>query len=101
MTDIPKGATVPQDRKKSAAQIEAEGIETTTTEWRDLSFTVPTDPDDWPAEVLLLFEKGQNANGLQEILGPKQWAKFMATKPRKRDVLNLFEVLGESLGLGE
>jgi len=38
---------------------------------------------------------------LEIILGGKQWAKFKATKPVKRDGISLFEAIGEALGLGD
>lgn len=100
MPDIPKGAKTPTDHEKSPAQTEAEGAETTVIHWRGHEFTVPASPDDWPVDVLLIFEKGQNANGLQLILGPKQWGEFMKTKPLKRDVVDLFDTMGETLGVG-
>lgn len=101
---VPKNAKRPQDHKppkKSAAQREAEGVETTDIEWQGLTLTLPTDSDDWSVESVLLFEKGQNANGLMEILGPVQWAKVMKTKPTKRDLGKLFEEMGEVFGVGE
>jgi len=101
MPDIPKGATVPDDHKKPAAQLEAEKAETTDVTWRGHTFTVVSDPDDYPLEAVMAFEKGQNFTGLEIILGPKQWAKFKVTKPVKRDGVSLFNVIGEALGLGD
>ena len=99
MTTIPAGAKVPEDHKKTAAQIEAEGIPTTDVEWRGLTFTVPTDPDDWSVEAVQAFERGRNFVGLETVLGPKQWAEFMKTKPRKRDGMDVFDAIAASLGL--
>ena len=101
MTEIPKGVTLPSDHNKSAAQIEAEGIQTTDVEWRGHTFTVASDPDDYPVEVIIAFEKGQHFVGLELILGDKGWARFMKTKPLKRDGVSLFEAIQEGLGLGE
>lgn len=101
---IPKNAKRPQDHKppkKSAAQLEAEGVETVDVEWRGLTLTLPADSEDWSAESVLLFERGQNANGLMEILGPTQWAQVMKTKPTKRDLGKLFEEMGEVFGVGD
>ena len=99
MTTIPKGATVPEDHKKSAAQTEAEGIETIDVEWRGLSFTVPADADDYPLEAVMAFERGENFAALEMILGPKSWAEFVRTKPLKRDAVDLFAALNDALGL--
>lgn len=101
MPEIPKGATVPDDHKKPAAQLEAEKSETTDVTWREHTFTVVSDVDDYPVEAVMAFETGRNFTGLEIILGPAQWAEFMKTKPRKRDGLSLFEVIGEALGLGD
>jgi len=100
MTTIPKGATVPADHNKSAAQIEAEGIETTDVEWRGHTFTVSTDPDNWSVETTLAFEEGKAASGVRSILGPKQWAEFMKSKPVNRDMADLFNEIAKALGLG-
>ena len=101
MPEIPKGATVPDDHKKSAAQLEAEGVPTTGVEWRGHTFTVASDADDYPVEAILAFEKGQNFGGLEIILGEKGWARFMRTKPLKRDGISLFEAIQAALGLGD
>jgi len=99
MPEIPKGATVPADHKKSAAQIEAEGIAMTDVEWRGNTYTVPTDSDDWTVQTVQAFERGLNFIGLEEVLGATQWAVFMKTKPRKKDGMELFKTLAEALGL--
>ena len=98
MTTIPKGATVPADHNKPAAQIEAEGIETTDVEWNGLTLTVPSDSDDWPVESVLAFEEGKVVSGLRAGLGAVQWAAVMKTKPLKRDLSSLFDSLAETLG---
>lgn len=99
MPEIPKGATVPTDHNKSAAQIEAEGGGTTDVVWRDFSFTVATDPDNWAVETTLAFEEGKAASGIRSILGPKQWAEFMKSKPVNRDMGELFNEIAKTLGL--
>lgn len=91
MTAIPKGATVPADHKKSAAQIEAEGIATAEVVWREHTFTVVADPDDWTVETTIAFEEGKAASGVRLILGPDQWAELLKDKPRNRDIGDLFE----------
>lgn len=101
MPEIPTGATVPEDHKKPAAQIEAEGGETTSVTWRGHTFTVATNPDDYPISVVMAFEKGQNLTGLEILLGAKQWAELTKTMKTKRDATNLLEVMGEALGLGD
>lgn len=99
MTTIPQGAKAPQDHQKSAAQVEAEGVQTIDVEWRGHTFTVPADADDWTVEAMMAFEEGLNAHGLKAILEPAAWAELMATKPRKRDLMDLFDAMAKALGM--
>lgn len=101
MTGIPAGAKKPDDHKKSAAQIEAEGVETVDVEWRGLTFTLPSDPEDWSVAAISAAEKGQSFTSLELILGPKQWAEFMKTKPTRRDGIDLNRALTKALGMGD
>ena len=89
----------PQDHKKSAAQIEAEGIATVEVEWRGHTFTVTADPDDWPVETMLAFEEGKAASGVRGMLGATQWAELMKSKPRTRDLSDLFSAIAAAMGL--
>jgi len=101
MPEIPKGATVPADHQKPAAQLEAEGVETAEVTWRGHTFTVATDPDDYPIAVVMAFERGQNLTGLEILLGAKTWGELTKTMKTKRDATNLLEVMGEALGFLE
>ena len=99
MVAVPKGATVPEDHKKSAAQIEAEGVETGEVVWRGHTFTAVKDADDWPVEVTLAFEEGKAASGVRLLLGKTQWAELMKDKPRNKDLGELFDHIAETFGL--
>lgn len=101
---IPKGAKQPQDhkaKKKTAAQLEAEGVETLDVEWRDMSFTIGADPDDWTLEIIEAFENNRGIGALRGVLGADQWAEVAKTKPRKRDLDDLSKVIVAALGLGD
>lgn len=100
MVAVPKGAKVPEDRK-SPAQIDAEDIPTIDVEWRGHTFTVMSDPDDYPVAIVQAFERGQNLTGLEQLFGIEQWQVFLKTKPTKRDATSLLEAMGEILGTGE
>jgi len=95
---IPAGVKAPTDRKKPAAQVDAEAVETVEVVWRDHTFTIDADPDDWPVEVMLAFEEGKAAVGVRGILGAKQWADLMKTKPRSRDLGDLFDAVAKAIG---
>ena len=99
MSNIPDGVKMPQDRKKSAAQIEAEKIETIEITWRDFTFTVDATAENWLVETTLAFEEGKAASGVRGILGAKQWAELMKSKPRNNDISDLFAVIANAMGL--
>ena len=99
----PKGIKQPQDHKppkKTAAQIEAEGIPTNTVEVGGESYDFPSDPQDWPVESTLAFEQNQAASALQALFGPQQWARFMRSKPTNRQLNDLSERVAEAAGFG-
>ena len=90
----------PQDHLKPAAQIEAEGVPMADVTWRGHTFTVMSDPDDYPIAILQATENGRILTALELILGDKQWAEFVKTKPTKRDANDFLEVMGEVVGTG-
>ena len=94
-------ARTPQDHLKPAAQIEAEGTEFTSVAWRGLTFTVPTDPDDWSIAAIAAAEKGKNFTSLELLLPPAEWAAFMKTNPVRRDGIDLNSAITKALGLGD
>lgn len=96
---VPKGVKMPQDHK-TAVQDEAEGTPTVTIESNGVMLTFPSDFDDWPVETVLAFEEGKVATAIRAAAGPEQWAALMAKAPVKRDLQEIFERLGEALGLG-
>lgn len=100
MTTIPAGAKKPADHQKSAAQIEAEGAATVDVEWRDHTFTLPSDLDDVSVTTILAFEEGRVATAIRGLLGAAQWAEFMKTEPVTTDLRDLFDTFGPAMGLG-
>lgn len=84
---------------KPAAQLEAEGVTTVDVEWRGHTFTADADAEGWTVETTLAFEEGKAASIIRELLGPVQWAEFMSTKPKNRDLKDLSSVLADALGL--
>ncbi|MGV8972251.1 MAG: hypothetical protein ACOH10_08000 [Rhodoglobus sp.] len=95
---VPKGVKMPADHK-APVQAEAEGVEMIDVEWHGHVYAVPADADDWSVEAMMAFESGLNAHGLQAILKPADWKTLMATSPRKRDLMDLFDTMAKALGL--
>ena len=99
MPDVPKGATVPEDHKKPAAQIEAEGGGTTTIEFEGVEYTFPSEPQDWSADTLREFEHGRAVEGCYQLIGPVKWNKLGMGRWSGRRVNALFEKFAEAAGL--
>ena len=99
MSEIPAGAKKPQDHKKSAAQIEAEGGATVTVTWRDMEFEIPADAGQWKATTTLAFEDGHSVTGVRGVLGVKQWDELVKKHdPSNADVNELFTLVGQAMG---
>lgn len=104
MIEIPADVKQPQDRqpkRKSAAQLETEKIKAIEITWRDRTFTIAADMDDWPVEVTEAMEDGKAVAIVRGLLGPKQWLEFKATRPRNHDLNELSEVLAKALGFND
>lgn len=98
---VPDHAPRPQDRKpKSAPQREAEQDETVVLEFRGEKFVVPADPDDWHILATQAFSNGRNIDAVQHLLGPRQWARYVAKFTKKRDFDGFAEVVAETFGFG-
>lgn len=100
MPKVPEGAKRPDDHSKTAAQIEAEGGEKVEIHWRDKTFEILLDTDDWDVEHTIAFEEGKTLVGIRGVLGPNQFGQFLADKPKNRDARELFDKIAKAAGLG-
>lgn len=96
-------APEPQDRKKPAAQLEAENVETVTIEWDGLEFEIPADPDEW--DFWTVVEPLSSNNVVQAtlgLLGPKQTLRLRQQRPKikPKDFAGIFEAINEVIGFG-
>lgn len=74
-------------------------VATTTVEYRGHSWTIPSDIQDWPADVLVAFENAHAMNGVKGALGDDQWRRLgQITGRTVRDVSELFELLAKAAG---
>ena len=99
MTTIPKGAKVPTDHKKPAAQIEAEGVETVQVEYKGATYTFPAGLEDADGDVLDAIDDQKLSHALHGLLEGGEWARFKATKPRVRDYTDMFGAYAKVIGL--
>lgn len=97
-TTKPKGVKAPQDHK-SPAQRDAEGAEVVEIEHNGVTYTIPADADDWTVETTLAFEEGKAMSGIRGVLGPKQWATYLKSKPVNADARDLFDKIAEAVGM--
>ena len=81
----PNGVKQPMDRKRSAAQREAEGPAMAVFEYRGIEFTFPAATDDWPVDATFAFESNLTTRGLRLLVGAEQFAAFLKLKPTNRD----------------
>ncbi len=49
--------------------------------------------DDWPALVIEMVEDARYVNVLRFVLGQEQFAQFIATEPKKKDVDGFVQAL--------
>jgi hypothetical protein len=99
MPEIPANAPVPQDHKKPAAQLEAEGAEEVTIEYGGRSYVMPASLDEADGDVIDALDDQHVSYVLQALLGKDQWKAFKKTKPKVRDYNDLFSVYAEQIGL--
>jgi len=87
-------------KKNASAALEAEANGTIREfEYKGQKYTVESDSQNWSVETMLAYEDGKAVSVVRAILGPEQWAQFMATKPNNKDFNNFTEDLFEQLGL--
>ncbi|WP_280410688.1 hypothetical protein [Nocardia asiatica] len=110
----PAGAPEPRDYQppqspeppKSAAQTEAEGVDTITVEWEGLSLRVPVRPDTWPYWTVMRHLQTDLPTGVCNLLGPRQVSQLYARHPdltaREASRLfgELFEKIAKAVGFG-
>lgn len=97
----PASARQPQDRKKSAAELEADGAETFPIEWRGLKFDIIADPDDWDFwTVTTPLSQGNTPAALLGLLGPEQQMKLRMAMPKLRnpEARELFDLINKEIG---
>lgn len=106
----PAGAPAPQDYrspKKSAAQREAEGVETVDIEWRGMRFTVAAHPEDWDFwRVSRHVSQNNFPEATLGLIGPEGTAQIYREFPKLDNARagelfsELFNAITKAVGFG-
>ncbi|MGW0087850.1 hypothetical protein ACWDWS_02405 [Streptomyces sp. NPDC003328] len=80
--------------KVEAAKAEAKN-DAVTFEFKGLTYTVPTNPRDFPLEI---FETDDELEATRLILGDDQWSAFRDTSPTVGDFYDLTEAMSKARG---
>jgi hypothetical protein len=97
---VPARAPKPQDRKKSAAQREAEGDEFVYIEYEGEEFKILADQDEWPTVAIQAFSNQKMIDAVEHLLGPQQWARFNVMFPKVKHFNEFGRVVAQEFGFG-
>lgn len=97
MSEIKDGAipatSSKRNNKKTAAQIEAEGLKTIDIKWQGIKFTFPADAEEWDGQIAKAVEDNRGIAAIELILGPEQMGKVWSKKPKKKDLSELYRAI--------
>jgi hypothetical protein len=88
----------PQKPADTATPVDAtveRGPTTTTITFRGARFSFPTSQADWPTLALQRFQRKENVDGVELLLGAAQWERFNEVAPAARE---FWEFWGVFLG---
>ena len=74
--------------------------ETATIEWREHTFEVEREFDDWSLALVEALEEGRSVAIIREALGPAQWSVVKSESPKVRDITGLADDIANALGFG-
>lgn len=72
--------------------------EDTVIEFRKVKFRFPTSRADWPTKAFQAFQRQRHADGVELVLGPKQWARFNQIAPKISDFWEFLPLFAEASG---
>lgn len=79
---------------------EATGIETVDIEHDGETYTLPIDIEELDGDIAEALEGNKLTIGLRLLMGPEQWKRFKATKPKVRAYAAIIDKWGEATGIG-
>lgn len=86
---------------KAALEAEAEYADRREFDYKGKTYVIEGDVEEWDLEVMRAFENGKSIAIAEGLVGAKQWALFMAGKPRNKDFAAFSEALFGALGTSE
>lgn len=88
-----------KETQKSAAQNEAEGIETVAVEFGGQAYTIPASQDDFPMLFTEAILRGNPIDGLRVLLGGEQWVRYLGTNPTNKQFEEFSNVIAKAVGM--
>lgn len=82
--------TTEAEAPDTAAEAEATGADHIKVVFDGVTYLLPGAFEDWPVEAEVELERGHDALATEALLGPTQWALFVATGPtvrKRRDLV--------------
>ena len=92
---------MPESKKKTPIERDAAGDTMLTIKFRDLTFTIPLDRDEWPVLAQLALEDGKDLSTIRALVKSDEWRRFMATSPKNKDAAELMTAISEAIGARE
>lgn len=80
-------ATAPTTRKAKATETSDDEI---VVEFRGLKFVCPKSRSKWPTRAHQAFQRRNNADGIEYLLGPQQWDALNQVAPAMEDFWEFF-----------
>ncbi|WP_054812107.1 hypothetical protein [Nocardia arizonensis] len=98
MPHRPAGVREPQDHQKPAAQREAEAAEFVEFEYAGNVYTAPANLERTKGVARALDER-RGTVALEKLLGPAEFARFLATDPYDADYGHMLDAWADAAGL--
>lgn len=73
----------------------------TTVKFRGATFTFPSSTRDWPIRAMQRFQHRDHADGLELLLGAKQWGRFNEVAPLVSDLWEFLPIFAAAAGFIE
>lgn len=83
-------ATAPTTRTRGKAKATETSDDEIVVEFRGLKFVCPKSRSKWPTRAHQAFQRRNNADGIEYLLGPQQWDALNQVAPTMGDFWEFF-----------